>query len=348
MDVATMRPSWSKPAPTCYEIKVSRADFLQDRNAGKYQRYLPFVARLYFATPAKMLHRKEIPNGMGLICRSDKGWYTVVSPHLREPQEFEAFLWSMLLRSKDAPWRSRSCRCERLKALMREGGLEYDTHRLGKRVADLIDKGQTCQARDGDAAQATAEASARVGRQDPERTSSGRARHPADGSPAQLAALESREPSHLSPRVGRHAQGAGEVTAYPTGYRPLDGIPPWALGWAGEDQAGNGERASCWPHKPEIGRFDSGSQPQKPTAPRARSTGGRGRCALLLDAVRRSTILLNLPRCQPTAALNKVQGTSLGQGGRPEAPAAGGANPGNEQVVDPVIRPASWSQLIPA
>lgn len=64
MDAWVMEKSWSKPNVICYEIKISRADFLRDR---KMVDYLPLCNELYIAAPAKMIDKNEVPKDCGLI-----------------------------------------------------------------------------------------------------------------------------------------------------------------------------------------------------------------------------------------------------------------------------------------
>ncbi len=73
-DVLTIKKSFSNPCPSIYEIKTSRSDFMSDINSGKWHKYLPYCQRFYFAVPRGMIKRSEIPDGAGLITRSEKGW----------------------------------------------------------------------------------------------------------------------------------------------------------------------------------------------------------------------------------------------------------------------------------
>jgi hypothetical protein len=49
---------------TGFEIKVSRADFLGDK---KWQNYLPYCNRFYFATTPGVVEPKELPDEIGLL-----------------------------------------------------------------------------------------------------------------------------------------------------------------------------------------------------------------------------------------------------------------------------------------
>ena len=116
IDVFAVRPSWTQANPTVYEVKISRADFLRDTQAGKYQRYLPYCRRLYFATPEGMVHRKEVPEGTGLCVRGENGWRTVLAPRVRPvPEGWPEILFSLLLKIHPGPW-DKPTRAERVRA----------------------------------------------------------------------------------------------------------------------------------------------------------------------------------------------------------------------------------------
>lgn len=106
LDVATMKPSWTQPNPTAYEIKVSRSDFHADTQVGKYRKYLPYLRRLYFAAPAGLLSKDEVPQGTGLIVRGENGWSVVRAPRVLQPEadKWPVFLQAMLMKGHPGPW----------------------------------------------------------------------------------------------------------------------------------------------------------------------------------------------------------------------------------------------------
>ena len=73
-DVYVMDCSYVRPNPTAYEVKVSRSDFLSDATSGKFQKYYAFASRVVFAVPKGLVKKTEIPDGCGLIERSDRAW----------------------------------------------------------------------------------------------------------------------------------------------------------------------------------------------------------------------------------------------------------------------------------
>ena len=83
-DVITIKPSYNRFNLDIYEVKVSRADILQDIKKGKYKRYLPHCHRLYFAAISGIIKKEEIPEDVGLIVRGENGWKTIKSAKKRD------------------------------------------------------------------------------------------------------------------------------------------------------------------------------------------------------------------------------------------------------------------------
>jgi hypothetical protein len=64
IDGIAIKPSWSSPCITAYEVKVDRQDFLRDE---KWPAYRQFCHRLYFACPKELIHPDELPEDVGLV-----------------------------------------------------------------------------------------------------------------------------------------------------------------------------------------------------------------------------------------------------------------------------------------
>jgi hypothetical protein len=62
LDGWAMKKSWVSPMVTGYEIKVSRADFLQDT---KYLEYRAYCNALFVVAPKGILFLEELPEGVG-------------------------------------------------------------------------------------------------------------------------------------------------------------------------------------------------------------------------------------------------------------------------------------------
>ncbi len=83
MDAIAIKRSWSKPCITGYEVKVSRADFVQD---DKWPGYRDYCHRLYFACPAGLIKAEELSDDVGLITYNPEtgGLYTAKAALFRD------------------------------------------------------------------------------------------------------------------------------------------------------------------------------------------------------------------------------------------------------------------------
>lgn len=69
IDAVAIRPSWTSPCITGYEIKVERGDFLRDE---KWREYLEFTNEFYFAAPPGIIEAAELPADIGLMVFNPK------------------------------------------------------------------------------------------------------------------------------------------------------------------------------------------------------------------------------------------------------------------------------------
>ncbi|TCL74206.1 hypothetical protein EDC14_1004144 [Hydrogenispora ethanolica] len=76
-DVLEVKPSYTRFCVSIYEVKISRADFQSDVRSGKWRGYLDHCHRFYFAVPAGMVEKQEVPPEAGLIVRGETGWSTL-------------------------------------------------------------------------------------------------------------------------------------------------------------------------------------------------------------------------------------------------------------------------------
>lgn len=84
-DAVAVKPSWTNPCITIYEVKVSRNDFMQDE---KYVGYLPLCHRFYFAAPLGIIKPDELREDIGLITYNpDTGGLRTVRKALYKPLE---------------------------------------------------------------------------------------------------------------------------------------------------------------------------------------------------------------------------------------------------------------------
>lgn len=64
-----------------YEVKVSRKDFLHDK---KWQNYLPVCNTFYFVSPPEVIHKEDLPDGIGLYYVVDNSLKCVKKTKKRE------------------------------------------------------------------------------------------------------------------------------------------------------------------------------------------------------------------------------------------------------------------------
>jgi hypothetical protein len=83
-DVVEIKPSYTRFCISIYEAKISRSDFQSDIRSGKWRGYLDHCHRFYFAVPAGMVKKEEIPDEAGLIVRGKTGWKTLKPAKLRD------------------------------------------------------------------------------------------------------------------------------------------------------------------------------------------------------------------------------------------------------------------------
>jgi hypothetical protein len=142
-DVITVKPSYTRFCVAIYEVKVSRADFQGDLRAEKWRGYLSHCHRIFFAVPAGMVKKEEIPPEAGLIVRGPKGWQVQKSAPAREIEIPEFTLLSMIFVRQRLPLRNRNIN-QKLDAFGRDCSWKRDRKQqarlLGKEIADAYAK----------------------------------------------------------------------------------------------------------------------------------------------------------------------------------------------------------------
>lgn len=116
-DAMALRKSYASPEIIGFEVKRSRADFLND---DKWQGYLRYCNRFYFACPVGLIKAEELPAGIGLVTVGEGGtlsWRkkaTVMTKTEDIPGSiFQYMLFSKLdLRDMECPFHAKSRRTE--------------------------------------------------------------------------------------------------------------------------------------------------------------------------------------------------------------------------------------------
>lgn len=96
-DVFVLPKSYSRFMPTAYEVKISRADFQADINAGKWQKYYAFASAVVFAVPDGLIKTTELPGGAGLIVRKANTWRTAKAPKVNAIDNLPREAWMKLV-----------------------------------------------------------------------------------------------------------------------------------------------------------------------------------------------------------------------------------------------------------
>lgn len=139
-DVFAVAKSFANARFVIYEIKTSRSDFLHDVNSGKYRDYLPYCCQLYFACPAGVLSKADMPEYCGLIIRGNDTWYTIKSATRREFEPSQELLIKLLIKGyEDHFERYRQNEHERFKEYK---GLREASYFYGTKMARDIANGQ--------------------------------------------------------------------------------------------------------------------------------------------------------------------------------------------------------------
>ncbi|MHA2254157.1 MAG: MmcB family DNA repair protein, partial [Candidatus Kariarchaeaceae archaeon] len=102
-----MTKSWARPKIWIYEIKVSRSDFLSD---DKWRNYIEYCNEFYFVASPGIIHRDEIPDGVGLIecSKNCKRLFTKKKAIHRDIEApVDVFLYILMWRAKIDPPRQR-------------------------------------------------------------------------------------------------------------------------------------------------------------------------------------------------------------------------------------------------
>ncbi len=135
-DIVAVKPSYANKDCRIYEVKNNRSVFDND---GKIERYLDVCHRFYIACPSGMIKKSELPDNIGLITRSDKGWRVVKSPIKNNPPNFNIdFVLSLLYRGYEE---TKAARCLRARINLEDNvKLSCRARNIGADIARRLDK----------------------------------------------------------------------------------------------------------------------------------------------------------------------------------------------------------------
>lgn len=103
-DVFTIDKSYSRFCSDCYEIKVSMSDLRSDITSGKWQKYLQFGSRVWFAFERGLAPLDLIPKECGVILRGPGGWRASRKPVAQALRTLPHDTWMKLLIEAHPDW----------------------------------------------------------------------------------------------------------------------------------------------------------------------------------------------------------------------------------------------------
>jgi hypothetical protein len=115
-DLLVIKKSYNQPNVRIYEVKRQRSDFRDDVKRGKWESYLPFCDRFYFALGPEVGEWRDLLAGTtaGVMVKKGSGWSTVraaqKNPH-RKPWP-EQVLFALIFCRLDQRGISRLTRIE--------------------------------------------------------------------------------------------------------------------------------------------------------------------------------------------------------------------------------------------
>jgi hypothetical protein len=103
VDVLSIGIIWTSFDSRIFECKASVNDFRSDAKEGKWEKYLPYCSRFYFACVQGLLAKKDIPDGAGLIVFDQKKevWRYIKHPNHRKVEPNPKMLLAALFRMRN-------------------------------------------------------------------------------------------------------------------------------------------------------------------------------------------------------------------------------------------------------
>lgn len=120
-----------------YEVKVSRADFLQDK---KWQNYLPVCNVFYFVSPPGVINKEDLPDGIGLYHVVGNGLKCVKRAKKREFDKeavFEVLQYIAMSRTLSERQKIKAVLAERNRAIRDANTAKKETDEYRRRFLDL-------------------------------------------------------------------------------------------------------------------------------------------------------------------------------------------------------------------
>jgi len=143
-DLLVFHKSYRHPDIRVYEVKATRADLLSDLRKGKWERYLPYCDRIYFALGDGFEWKDKLDHlAVGIIVRGKRGWKTIKAaprnPH-REPLTEEVFFALLFGGIEQRTYRNRIDRLTTLKEILLKKEILQLTKSCNKWLADQAEQ----------------------------------------------------------------------------------------------------------------------------------------------------------------------------------------------------------------
>lgn len=90
VDVIAVKPRmYATKDLRAYEVKLTKQVFDKDIKENKWRKYMNVFHRVYFAAPAGVLKKSDIPDEAGFIIRNENGWHVVKAPKFNNPEKLD-------------------------------------------------------------------------------------------------------------------------------------------------------------------------------------------------------------------------------------------------------------------
>jgi hypothetical protein len=137
-DVLAIRKSYTKPCIRILDVKVTEADFQRSIKEGKWSRYLQFCNQFYFAAPSGIITREALPDGVGWMVHTNKGWSTVQGAQYNPEGELSVEqLMSLIFVEQEYKQHVRDAE-DRMRAMKNYRG-SINRHRFADNIAQMLE-----------------------------------------------------------------------------------------------------------------------------------------------------------------------------------------------------------------
>jgi len=96
-DVIAIKRNFKRKSIAIFEVKVSRADFLQEVRKKEFLKSVPFADKFYYACPDGLIKPEEVPQGCGLYYIMDGYCVCVKCARAQKVELTVDTLWSIIL-----------------------------------------------------------------------------------------------------------------------------------------------------------------------------------------------------------------------------------------------------------